>query len=91
MDLATLTKTELIGEGYGNPKYSPDDQLLLLFSNNRSVTINNTWINDIYVFDIPGKNKTKVAEGENYLWVPKKRCGFFQAIVDLSVTNFIVD
>lgn len=69
MDVKTKTKNKLIGEGYFNPLYSPDNKLLLLFSDNRQ-SKSNTWINDIHIFDIATKNKIKVGQGENYLWTP---------------------
>lgn len=68
MDIESKSKTKLIGEGYFNPIYSPDNKLLLLFSDNRQ-SKGNTWINDIYIFDIATKTKTKIGEGENYLWI----------------------
>jgi hypothetical protein len=68
MDIETKNKTKLIGEGYFNPIYSPDNKLLLLFSNNRQ-SRENTWINDIYIFDIATETNTKVGQGENYLWL----------------------
>lgn len=71
MDIDTKTKTKLIGEGYFNPIYSPDNKLLLLFSDNKQ-SKSNTWINDIYVFDIATKTKIKIRQGENYLWITKK-------------------
>jgi len=71
MDIDTKSKTKLIDEGYFNPIYSPDNKLLLLFSDNRQ-SKSNTWINDIYVFDIATKTKKKIGQGENYLWITKK-------------------
>jgi hypothetical protein len=70
MDLENKNKTKLIGEGYFNPIYSPDNKLLLLFSDNRQ-SKGNTWINDIYIFDIATKTKKKIGQGENYLWLKK--------------------
>lgn len=71
MDIETKIKTELIGEGFFNPLYSPDNKLLLLFSNNRQ-SKGNTWIKDIYIFDIETKRKKKIGIGENYLWIKTK-------------------
>lgn len=71
MDIESKSKTKLIGEGYFNPLYSPDSKLVLLFSDNRQ-SKSNTWINDIYIFDIASKTKKKIGQGENYLWLPKK-------------------
>ncbi|QXP78775.1 MULTISPECIES: hypothetical protein [Winogradskyella] len=71
MDMVTQTKTKLIGEGFFNPIYSPDNKFLLLFSDSRKAK-NNTWIKDIYILDIETKTKTKVGEGENYMWIPNK-------------------
>jgi len=71
MDIDTKSKTKLIGEGYFNPMYSPDNKLLLLFADNRQ-SKGNTWINDIYIFDIATKTKRKIGQGENYLWVTRK-------------------
>ena len=70
MKLKTKSKTKLVGEGFSNPLYSPDNRYLLLFSNNRQAK-KKTWINDIYILDVKSKTKRKVAEGENYLWVPQ--------------------
>ena len=70
MNLKTKSKTKLVGEGFSNPLYSPDNRYLLLFSNNRQAK-KRTWINDIYILDVKSKTKKKVAEGENYLWVPQ--------------------
>lgn len=70
MKLKTKSKTKLVGEGFSNPLYSPDNRYLLLFSNNRQAK-KRTWINDIYILDVKSKTKKKVAEGENYLWVPQ--------------------
>jgi hypothetical protein len=67
MDMKTKTKKKLIGEGYFNPLYSPDNKLLLLFNNNRQ-SKSNTWVNDIYILDIATKTKIKVGQGQNYLW-----------------------
>lgn len=71
MDIDTKSKIKLIGEGYFNPLYSPDNKLLLLFADNRQ-SKGNTWINDIYILDIASKTKTKIGQGENYLWIQKK-------------------
>lgn len=71
MDISTKNKTKLIGEGYFNPIYSPDNKLLLLFSDNRQ-SKSNTWIKDIYIFDIATKTKKNIGQGENYLWITKK-------------------
>lgn len=71
MNLDTKIKKKLIGEGYFNPIYSPDNKLLLLFANNRK-SKKSTWINDIYILDIASKTKTKIGEGENYFWIAKK-------------------
>jgi hypothetical protein len=71
MDIETKSKTKLIGEGFFNPIYSPDNKLLLLFSDNRQ-SKGNTWINDIYIFDIATKTKKKIGQGENYLWIETK-------------------
>lgn len=71
MDIDTKSKKILIGEGYFNPLYSPDNKLLLLFADNRQ-SKGNTWINDIYILDIASKTKTKIGQGENYLWIQKK-------------------
>ncbi len=71
MDIDTKSKTKLVGEGYFNPIYSPDNKLLLLFSDNRQ-SKGNTWINDIYIFDIATKTKNKIGQGENYLWIKTK-------------------
>ena len=68
MDIESKSKTKLIGEGYFNPIYSTDNKLLLLFSNNRQ-SKGDTWINDIYIFDIATKTKKKIGQGENYLWI----------------------
>lgn len=71
MNISTKSKTKLIGEGYFNPMYSPDNKLLLLFSDNRQ-SKGNTWINDIYIFEIATKTKKKIGQGENYLWIKTK-------------------
>lgn len=71
MDIDTRSKAKLVGEGYFNPIYSPDNKLLLLFSDNRQ-SKGNTWINDIYIFDIATKTKKKIGQGENYLWIKTK-------------------
>lgn len=71
MDIETKSQSKLVGEGFFNPLYSPDNKLLLLFSDNRQ-SKSNTWIKDIYIFDIATKNKIKVGQGENYLWIIKK-------------------
>ncbi len=71
MDIKTKIKTELIGEGYFNPIYSPNNKLLLLFSNNRQ-SKEDTWINDIYILEIATKKKKKVGQGENYIWIKTK-------------------
>jgi hypothetical protein len=68
MDIETKSKIKLIGEGYFNPIYSPNDKLLLLFSNNKK-SKSNTWINDIYLFNIATKTKAKIAKGNNYIWL----------------------
>jgi hypothetical protein len=74
MDIDSKRKTKLIGKGFFNPLYSPDNKLLLLFSNNRQ-SKSNTWINDIYVFDIATKTKMKIGQGENYLWIKRNKNG----------------
>jgi hypothetical protein len=71
MDIGTKSKTKLIGEGYFNPVYSPDNKFLLLFSDNRQ-SKENTGINDIYIFDIATKTKKKIGQGDNYLWIKTK-------------------
>ena len=71
MNLETNSKTELIGEGYFDPKYSPDGQKLLV-AKNQHQSINNTWINDIYILDIKTKKLKQIGQAENYLWLPKK-------------------
>lgn len=68
MEINTKIKRKLVGEGYSNPKYSPNNKLLLLLANNRQ-SKGNTWINDIYIFDIASKTNTKIAQGECYLWL----------------------
>ena len=70
MDIATKVKTKLIGEKFFNPKYSPDNNLLLLFSN-QVESKENTWIKDIYIFDIQTKTKRKIGKGESCLWIKK--------------------
>ena len=70
MDINTKSYTKIIEDDYFNPMYSPDNKLLLLYSNNRQ-SKGNTWINDIYVFEIKTKTKHKIGEGDNYLWIHK--------------------
>ncbi len=69
MDIKTKSKEKLVGDGFFYPLYSPDNKLLLLFANQRQ-SKGGTWIKDIYIFDVNTKNKEKVGQGENYLWVP---------------------
>lgn len=71
MDFKTKSKEKLIGEGFFNPMYIPDNKLLLLFNENRQ-SDDNTWNKDIYILNVSTKAKTKAATGENYLWVPMK-------------------
>ena len=70
MNLKTKSKTKLIGEGYSKPLYSPDNKLLLLFSNEREAKAN-TWIKTISIINIETKMIYGSETGENYLWVPK--------------------
>lgn len=67
MNIESKEKNKVIGEGYFKPKYSPDGNHLLIAKDKRECK-DKTWISDIYILNIKTGKKSKIAEGDNFIW-----------------------
>ena len=67
MNIESKEKNKVIGEGYFNPKYSPNGNYLLISKDKRQCK-DKTWISDFYILNIKTGKKSKIAEGDNYVW-----------------------
>jgi len=68
LDMKTKKSTEISKGSFSDPLYSPDGKYLLVGKNKRSDKLTDTWIKDIYMYDLINKTDVKIGEGDLYLW-----------------------